>query len=343
MSAPKLREGDFVAAIAKRPELRFFLAYGQDESAISAIAHAMVKKLPVDAEAVDLDSGRLRSDPAILLDEAASSSLFGDTRYIRLQFNREEGVDAVANLLDADQAGNPVIATAGNLPKTSKLLKLVQGHPLALSFICYLPGEAEASERVAMLAREAGLKMDHALAAQIARYTGSDRTLAAAEVEKLALYYDAAKDRPMQVHPEAIKALAAETAEDDIGALVNLVMGGDVKGLGREIASARALGLDGIRIIRALQRRLVTIAGLRGKVDQGAQAGSVVRAARGIFWKEQDAHVQQVGRWTSERLAGLNGHLLAIEARLMATPAELGAVILEQELTRIARAAARAR
>jgi DNA polymerase III subunit delta len=343
MSAPKMREGDFVGAITKRPELRFFLAYGHDESAIAAIAQAMVKQLPSDAEGFDLDSGRMRADPAILLDEAASSSLFGGSRYIRLHFNREEGVDAVANLLDAQQAGNPVIATAGNLPKTSKLLKLVQGHPLALSYICYLPDEGEATDRVAMLAREAGLKMDHALAAQIARYTGNDRQLAAAEIEKLALYYDAAKDRPVQVQAEALSALAAETAEDDIGAMINLVMGGDVKGLGREIASARALGLDGIRIIRSLQRRLATLASLRSKVDHGAQPGSVVRGARGIFWKEQDAYVRQLGRWTSERLAGLNSHLLAIEARLMANNAELGGVILEQELTRIARAAARAR
>jgi hypothetical protein len=85
------------------------------------------------------------------------------------------------------------------------------------------------------------------------------------------------------------------------------------------------------------------LAGLRGKVDHGAHAGSVVRAARGIFWKEQDAYARQIGLWTSERLASLNSHLLAAEARLMANSAELGAVILEQELTRIARAAARAR
>ncbi len=343
MSAPKLRESDFVAAITGRPDLRFFLAYGQDESAIAAIGQAMAKLLPADSEAVDLDSARLRSDPAILLDEAASSSLFGSSRFIRLHFNREEGVDAVSNLLDAAQAGNPVIATAGNLPKTSKLLKLVHGHKLALSYICYLPGEAEATDRVAMLAREAGLKMDHPLAAQIARYTGNDRLLAAAEIEKLALYYDAAKDRPVQVQPEALTALAAETAEDDIGALVNLVLSGDVKGLGREIAAARALGLDGIRIIRALQRRLATLAGLRGKIDHGAQPGPVVRAARSIFWKEQDAYVRQLGRWSSQRLAGLNTHLLKLEAQLMANSADLSGVILEQELTRIARAAARAR
>ncbi len=343
MSTAKLSEKDFVASIIKRPELRIFLVYGQDESAIASIAQAMAKQLPGDAEAVDIDSTRLRSDPAILLDEAASSSLFGGTRYIRLHFARDEGVDAIANLLEADQAGNPVIATAGNLTKASKLLKMVQGHKLALTHICYAPSDADATERVITLARAAGLKMDHALASQIARYTGNDRALAAMEVEKLALYHDASPERPMQVQPETLTALAAETAEDDIGALVNLVMGGDIKGMVREIAAARVLGLDGIRIIRALQRRIAMLAGLRGKVDQGAAAGPLIRGTRAIFWKEQDAFERQIMRWTSERLASLNSHLLATEARLMATGADIGSVIVEQELSRIARAAARTR
>ncbi len=343
MKAPKLGEGDFVAAITQRPELRLFLIYGQDESAIAAIAQAMAAKLPDDADATDIDSAKLRTDPAFLLDEASSSSLFGGTRYIRLHFTREEGVDAIANLLDAAQAGNPVIATAGNLTKASKLLKLVDGHKLALSYICYSPSETEATERIANMARNAGLRMDHALAAQIARYTGNDRTLAASEIEKLALYYDADPARPAQVEPAALTALAAETAEDNIGALVSQVMGGEVRAFGQEIIAARVLGLDGIRVIRAMQRRITMLAGLRAKIDKGANAAALVRGTRGIFWKDQDAYVRQVNRWTSPRLASLNTHLLSMEAKLMATPAEMGAVILEQELSRIARAAARAR
>jgi DNA polymerase III subunit delta len=137
--------------------------------------------------------------------------------------------------------------------------------------------------------------------------------------------------------------LAAETAEDNIGLLVSQVLSGEMREFGQEIISARVMGLDSIRVIRAMQRRIAMLAGLRAKIDKGAQAGALVRGTRGIFWKEQDAYVRQVNRWTSPRLAALNSHLLATEAKLMATPAELGAVILEQELSRIARAAARAR
>lgn len=343
MSAPKLREGDFVAAITSRPDIRLFLIFGQDESAISAMASAMAAKMGPEAEAVDIDSAKLRGDSALLADEAASTSLFGDTRYIRLNFGRDEGLEAVENLLSAEQAGNPVIATAGNLTKGSKLRRLAESSPRALSYICYPPSEAEATDHVLALGRAAGLKLDRALAAQIARYTGQDRRLAASEIDKLALYHDSSPERPVLVEAAAFTALAAETSEEDVNALMNRVMAGEVRALGRQLAEARAVGIDAVRVIRALQRRAALLAGLRAKVDNGAAPGALIRATKSIFWKEQAEHEAQLKCWTSQRLAGLMGHLLDMEQKVMALGADLGAVLLEEELARIARSASRAR
>ncbi len=343
MSAPKLREGDFVAAIGTRSDIRLFLIFGQDESAISAMAAAMAAKMGPEAEAVDIDSAKLRSDPALLADEAASTSLFGDIRYIRLNFARDEGLEAVENLLSAERAGNPVIATAGNLTKGSKLRRLAESSPKALAYICYPPSEAEAADHVLALGRAAGIKLDRALAAQIARYTGQDRRLAASEVEKLALYHDASPEHPVLVEAAAFTALAAETSEEDVNALVNRVMAGEIRALGRQLAEARAVGIDTVRIIRALQRRAALLAGLRAKVDAGAAPGALIRATKSIFWKEQAEHEVQLKCWTAQRISGLMGHLLDMEQKVMALGADLGSVFLEEELTRIARSAARAR
>jgi DNA polymerase III subunit delta len=341
MSA-KLSEKDFVAAIESRPEIRLFFVFGQDESSISSIASSLAARLG-DSEAIDIDSAKLRGDPALLADEAASQSLFGRARHIRLTFAREEGLDAVTNLLSAEQAGNPVIATAGDLKKTSKLRTLVEGSPRALSYICYPPSEAEAVDQAVAMAGSLGLRIDRTLAAQIVRYTGQDRRLAAMELEKLSLYYDAAPERMVTVERDALSSLAAETAEEDINALVNQMLGGEVKLLGRTIIEARAVGIEAIRIVRALQRRVAMLTGMRAKVEAGAEPGSVVRGNRAVFWKEQDMFVRQLRQWSAARLAGLNGHLLELEAKLMATGGDLTETVLEQELVRIARAAARSR
>lgn len=334
------KERSFIGAIAARPDIRLFFIFGQDESAIADIAGEMAKQLG-DAERIDLDSDRIRNDPALLADEASSLSLFGDKRYVRLNFRREEGLAAVENLLELEGDANPVIATAGNLTKASRLRKLVEGHKRAMAHICYMPEEGDAAAAVIAHAATQGLKLDRSLAARIARYTGQDRKLAQAEVEKLALYYDASPQRPATVEVAAFEALSAETGEENVGDLVNQVMGGELRGTGRELTSARDMGVDAIRIVRALQRRVALLSSMRAKVDSGANPGAVVKATRSIFWKEADDYVKQLARWPSARLAGLNGHLLEVEAKLMSVKEGLGSVILEEELVRIARAAAR--
>ncbi len=338
MSNPK--ERSFIGAVTARPDIRLFFIFGQDESAIADVAAQMAAQLG-QAERVDLDSDRLRNDSALLADEASSLSLFGDKRYVRVNFRREEGLAAVENLLELAGDANPVIATAGNLTKASKLRKLVEAHPRAMAHICYLPEEGDAAANVMAFAATVGLKLDRSLAARIARYTGQDRKLAQAEVEKLSLYYDASPQRPATVEVAAFEALSAETGEENISGLVNQVMGGELRGTGRELVAAREMGVDAIRIVRALQRRVTLLASMRAKVDNGANPGAVVKATRSIFWKEADDFVKQLVRWPSSKLAGLNGHLMEIEAKLMSVQAGLGAVILEEELVRIARAAAR--
>jgi DNA polymerase III subunit delta len=338
MSSPKERA--FIGAITARPDIRFFLIFGQDESAIADIAAQMAIQLGA-AERVELDSDRIRNDPALLADEASSLSLFGDKRYVRVNFRREEGLAAVENLLSLESNCNPVIAIAGNLTKASKLRKLAESHKRAMAHICYMPEEGDAASAVMAHAATQGLKLDRSLATRIARYTGQDRKLAASEVEKLALYYDASPERPAQVEVAAFEALSAETGEEDIGALVNQVMGGELRAMGQELATARDMGIDAIRIIRALQRRVTLLATLRAKVDKGSNPGAVVKATRSIFWKDADAFVKQLARWPSVRLARLNGHLIEVEGKLMSVKEGLGGVILEEELVRIARAAAR--
>lgn len=335
------KERAFISAITARADIRFFLIFGQDESAIADIATQMACLLGPNAERIDIDSDRIRSDGALLADESSALSLFGDKRYVRVNFRREEGLAAVENLLALPGNGNPVIGIAGNLTKASKLRKLAESHPRAMAHICYVPEEANAAAEVMAQAATQGLKIDRSLAARIARYTGQDRKLAAAEVEKLALYYDASPERPATVEVGTFEALSAETGEENVGALVNEVMGGELRRVGVELATARDMGVDAIRIVRALQRRVTLLSALRIKVDNGANPGAVVKATRSIFFKEADAFVRQLGRWPAARLAGLNGHLIEVEARLMSVKEGLGGVILEEELVRIARAAAR--
>src|SRR3546814_20690612 len=73
-----------------------------------------------EAERIDLDGAALKIDPARLADEAASISLFGGARWIRVTLAGDEALPAIEGLLQAAQAGNPVIAIGGPLKTSSK-------------------------------------------------------------------------------------------------------------------------------------------------------------------------------------------------------------------------------
>jgi DNA polymerase-3 subunit delta len=244
-------------------EHRLYLLYGPDESSSRDLASRLARALGTEAERIDLDGATLKSDPARLADEAASISLFGGRRFLRVEPAGDESVEAVEALLSATAAGNPVVMIAGTLRKDSKLVKLALAHPAILAFASYAPEGGDADRLATAMARDAGLRVRPDVARRLASATGGDRALLAREIDKLALYLDAAPDRPRDLDHEALDALGAAIEEGDLSRLVEAVMGGDPAAADAELARLGGEGIEGIPILRALLRRLHLLAPLR--------------------------------------------------------------------------------
>ncbi len=326
-------------ALTGESDIRLFLLFGPEESMAEDFARTLAAKLGSDVERIDIDGSDLRSDPARLPDEAASISLFGGQRYIRLRLGGNDPVGPLETLLDAPEAGTPVIATAGNLTKANKLRKLAESHKRALTHACYAPNEREAVAAIHARASEAGLRLSRPHAQAICDATHADPIIAAQEIEKLVLYLDASPEKPGEVTDDILAALGTQTAEDDISGLVHVVMSGKLKKLGEELAEARFMGLNAIRIVKALERRVGQLIALRTEVDGGHAPSQVVSSARNIFFKEKDHFTQELQLWPSKRLAYLNHRLIALEGSIMSAPGSLSDTLLGEALTAICRAA----
>jgi DNA polymerase-3 subunit delta len=323
------------------PDIRFYLLYGPDEAGSVALARRLDRAMGPGAERIELDGSALREDPARLADEAASISMFGDRRWIRVGAMGEESVPALTALLEATAAGNPVIAVAGALKPSSKLLKLALDDKRAMAFISYAPDAREAEQIVVNLAREGGLRMSTELARRIADATNGDRALMAGEVEKLVLYLDSALDRPREATVEALDALSAENPESEAAPLVNAVLGGDLKGLTRAITRMGAGGLT--PALRPLLTRAMLIAQLRYEVDRGGRPDAVVDAAgKLVFWKDKGQVTRQLRAWDSPGVARAIERLLKAE-RASRSDRATGDLMVRHELLTIARQAARER
>lgn len=322
---------------------RLYLLYGPDESSSRDLAARLAKALGAEAERIDLDGATLKSDPARLSDEAASISLFGGVRFIRIEPAGDESFEAVEALLSAPAAGNPVVMVAGALRKDSKLVKLALADPAILAFASYAPEGGDADRLATAMAREAGLRIRPDVARRLASATGGDRALLAREIDKLALYLDAAPDRPRDLDHEALDALGAAIEEGDLSRLVDAVLGGDPAGADAELARLSGEGIEGIPILRALLRRLHLLAPLRAEVSEGNSVAAVMASSgKSIFFKEKDEIARELGRWTPAALATAIDRLAAAERQIKSSGFP-GNVVTEEELLVVARAAARKR
>lgn len=323
--------------------VRFFLLYGPDEAGSAALARRLERAMGQGAERIDLDGSTLKADPARLVDEAASISLFGERRWIRIQPAGDEIASAVASLLEADVAGNPVVALAGALKPSSPLVKLALDHKLALAHPSYVPDARDAAQIAETLAREAGLRLPRDIGRTLAISCSNDRSIMAQEIEKLALYLDAAPDRPAEATAEALEAIGASNPDGELSKLVDAIMGGQPGRVGAEIARLGQSGIAGIPVLRALFRRLILLAALRRDIDGGQSPAAAVEArGKAIFFKEKPAITDQASRWPADRLAALADKLLAAE-RALKSSGTAGDILAEAEMLTISRFAARRR
>jgi DNA polymerase III subunit delta len=323
-----------------RPDraIRFYLFYGPDEGQSRAYGERVLKGL--EAEKASISAQAAKADPALLADEAAAIGLFGGKRALWVEPAGDEIASAVEALLDASSVESPVIAIGGALRKASPLVKLAEADPHALAHISYELSERDAERVVDELARDEGLRLAPGLAGRIASAAGNERGIIAQELAKLALYTGATSEAPKSVDRDTLDEIGAG-AEGDWMRLADLALGGDLERLSHEL-DASAADAEPITVVRALQRRLLMLAPIRSKVDQGVRPhDAVTSAGKSVFFKEKELVARLVTLWDSNALARVLERSGALERRLMSGDSPPPAEALEQELVAIARTARR--
>ncbi len=352
----KATQKDFLRGVpASAREARIFFFCGPDEAGASAAAARVAAALPDPGERIELAGADLRRDPAMLGDEARSTSLFGGSRHIWVRASGDDAHDALQILIETAEAGSgeaaPVIVVATSATDKSRTAKLLEKRKDALVAMFHPPDLSAVAQAVRGMADAAGLRLGGDLAERIARAAGLDVRLAQSEIDKLALYCDADPQSPKPATPEDHAAIGAATEEDGFAPLVNAVLGGETAKLGSEIRRMRELGLNPVGVALALERRAGQLAqiaaylGPRGQFDQ-IDKGAEMRL--GIFFKERRHIEAQYKRWSQPaargaretRLDRLVPRLTALHRNLIAN-SQAAELLLAQELAEIGRYAAR--
>ena len=331
-SANQLRQ----AIDSANPAIRLYLLYGPDESGARELALRLGRAMGPESERIDLEGVALKADVGRLAAEAASLSLFGGARHIRVTGVGEESLDALALLLSAERAGNPVVAIAPTLKASAKVVKLVTAAANAMSFACYPPEAADADRLAATIASEHGLRATGAIAGRLFAAAGGDRAVLTREIEKLALYLDAAPERPATLDDDAINAIGADLGDAELSRAIEAVIAGDTAMLGTELARLSEAGVSPIPLLRGLIRRLMLLAELQAEIAAGASIASIIEGPR-VFFKEKANTGRALRQWNTVKLSGAIDHLRNAERAVMAA-STAGAVLAEAACLDVARA-----
>ncbi|WP_375398487.1 DNA polymerase III subunit delta [uncultured Sphingomonas sp.] len=338
----KASENQLLAALdAALPAIRLYLLHGPDEAGALDYAGRLGRAMGADAERITIDGGTLKGDPGRIADEARSLGLFGGRRWLLVTGVGDEAIEAAHLLIAEPRTEHPVVFVAPSLRTASKLVQFAIAQPAVLSFACYVP-EGDKAERLVMaIARDHGLRPSNSAARRIAAGANGDRAVMAREIEKLALYLNATKDRPHPLDDAALDSLGAELDDAQMSDVIDAALDGRVARIGRALSRYQAAGGSAVPLLRQAVRKLMTLAAMRAEVDDGADAAAAAKKRR-LHFREEGSVIRQLQRWSSPDIARAIDRIRHAERALM-TSGNVGDVLSDVALVETTRAAARLR
>lgn len=325
-----LKESQIERALDNPDGWTMALLYGPDDAASRALAQRVGVALGPDAERIDLDGLTLRDDPDRLPGEANSPTMFGGPRWIRVT-GGDELMKSVEALLFAPK-GSPVVLVAGGLTKASALVKLGTADPRIVAFASWKPEGDRADAVVRQCGQAKGVRLTSDAARMIVEATNNDRGLIDRELEKLALYIDAAPDRPRTADRAEVEAIGAALQVHEPWTLVDALFDGRTADLAAEIASDAAV--EQIPALRAVARRALAIA----RAHAARRGGPTPHMNK----SERDAVDRQTRIWSPAALATAHSRANDAEAAIKRA-GTAGDVLSGQAMLSLARAAQRRR
>ncbi|MCB9948567.1 MAG: DNA polymerase III subunit delta [Rhodospirillaceae bacterium] len=302
------------------PKAAAILIYGPDQGLVREYAGRLVRHaLGADDDPfrlVTLTTEELAAEPGRLGDEAASLTLTGGRRVIRI---RAAG-DAVAAALDmalARWSGDALaIIEGGELPPRSPLRKLCESSPKAAAIPCYMPDARGMADYAQRVLGAAGLSADGDALTLLAERLAGDHGLARQEIDKLITFMGGTR----RVSAEDVDACVGDAVQQSLDALAMAVADRSADDTDRALGRLLAEGVAPVRLLRGVQRHFVRLHGASARVAAGAPIDSVLGSLR-VFFKDQPRFRRHLDMWAPRALLAVIGRLNDAEAACKRTGA----------------------
>ncbi|MGB8364572.1 MAG: DNA polymerase III subunit delta [Rhizomicrobium sp.] len=291
------------------------LVFGPDQGLVRERAERLAKTVTPDLgdpfRVAELDDAILGGDPARLADEAASLSMMGGRRVVRVRGAGNALAKLFENFLENPAGDALIVVEAGDLAKSSSLRSAFEDADNAAAIACYGDSSRDLAEIVREALKAEGLTISaDALDAAVAGL-GSDRGVTRREIEKLALYAHGAA----RVTVEDVRAVIGDESEARVEEVCDAAGEGDVARLDRALERLWITGMSPIGVLRMALAHFQRLALVKAQAAGGESIDAAMKRLRPpVHFTRGTSFKAQVQRWNESSLGDLLDLLLDTEA-----------------------------
>jgi DNA polymerase III subunit delta len=313
MAVAKAHEAmGFVSGRRKRPAC--ILIHGADRGGVFDLCRQLAEKVTDGSN--ELDVIRLQdAQKDRLYTEVFSLSMFGGTQVVWLSASGDSVAAILEPVLASQESGSLIIIDSDALTKSSKLRKLCEADPRAVSIAIYEESAAELRGRLSARIKDAGANIADEALDRLVDVVARERAAANGEVDKLVLY---ARGQNL-IGVEDVEAVCGDGHEASLDDMMDAVFDGSMVDVDRFGAMIEQAGSR-----NALSVALAAVGKLQSmavQVAHGQSPDGVAKAlANAVFFKRQARVSKQLRLWS------LRGLLEAEE--------KIGAAILQTRQNR---------
>jgi DNA polymerase-3 subunit delta len=336
-----LKSSDVDAFIARpNPKQPVVLVYGPDaglvRERVEALLRAFLDDLRDPFSFVQIEGDALVSEPARLVEEAHTISLFG-RRAVLVKAGSKNFAPAVEALLAAPPVDCRVLIEAGELRRNAPLRTLCERAKNAATLPCYADDERALARLIDEELRAASLTITRDARSALIAAIGGDRLASRSEIRKLVLYAHGKH----QIMLEDVAAVIADASALAVDSIADAAFAGEVSEVDEQYARLRSSGTAPGTIAGAALRQAIDLHRARLAIDAGTDIDTALGRFRPpIHFTRRSRVAAALRKWTSARLEQAMLELARAAFETRARPA-LADAVAERALLMVAQAARR--
>ena len=274
------------------------LLYGPDRGLVRERADRLSAVVSGDAadpfRVSEVAGARLRSEPSLIVDEAAALTLDGGRRVVRLRDAGDAAADAIETFLSMASLGGLLLIEADDLGPRSSLRRLCEAAGNAAALACYHDEEADVGRLIDDELRRAGLRLADDAREYLAAALGGDRGVTRREIEKLISYIGTPAEGRTVTLADAM-ACIGDSAALTIDDLMLAIGDGDLAAVENLTTRSLQEGNTPVALLRAAGRHFLRLHQVAGADGDRQRAVDGLRPP--VFYKHKPRVLAQAQRW----------------------------------------------